>query len=179
MAKINKVTIHITATPKETTVETIRKFHIVQGWSDCGYHWLVDYKGIIHAGRPETKTGAHVAGHNTGNIGISYISRGSDIEPDAPYGKFLTNKQARSLEWKVADILFRYKLETDAVYGHNDFDMGKACPCFKVRTATAFLDNVQAELDKLEGTPDDQPEMAQAEDGIDAEVSEEPFEATV
>lgn len=180
MSKITKVTVHITASNPKATVEDIRRMHKAQGWSDIGYHWLVDSQGIVFAGRPENKTGAHVAGHNTGNIGISYIARGADNESNAPYGKFITPAQARALESKVADILYRYDLTTDDIYGHNDFNPGKACPCFKVRNSVEFLQNVQECLNELKGGAGGKksdPEMAVAVDGVDAEVSVEPEKA--
>lgn len=178
--KITKVTVHITASNPNATVEDIRRMHKAQGWSDIGYHWLVDSKGKVYPGRPESKTGAHVAGHNSGNIGISYISRGADNEPNAPYGKFMTPAQASALEIKVADILYRYDLSIDDIYGHNDFNPGKACPCFKVRKSVEFLHNVQDVLNNLKGGAGGNksaPEMADAVDGEDAEVSEAPEKA--
>ena len=177
MAKITKVTIHITACD-DCTVEAIRRMHKVQGWSDIGYHWIVDKLGVVHEGRPENLTGAHVAEHNTGNIGISYISRGSDIEPNAWYGKFMTQAQRISLEQKVADILYRHNLTIDAVYGHNDFDMGKACPCFSVRSSKIFLDNVQKRLELLTGKiKPEEIEQAESIDGVDNEINEETHKA--
>lgn len=177
--KINKVTIHITAS--DGTVESIRKIHIAQGWSDIGYHWVVDKQGEVFKGRPEHLTGAHVGGHNTGNIGISYISRGNDIESNAPYGKYMTVEQARALENKVADILYRYNLTIDNIYGHNDFEgVAKACPCFKVRRAVVFLQNVDKELRRLKaggGGIKSAPEQAIAVDGENAEATEEPEKA--
>lgn len=151
--KINRVTIHITATPKETTVEQIRRAHKSQGWSDIGYHWLVDYLGVEHKGRDESIVGAHVGGYNTNNIGISYIARGADGESSAPYGKFMTKKQMQGLERKTADVLKRHNLKVSDVYGHNDFTNLKACPCFKVRgdSGKLFREGVQRELDILNG----------------------------
>ena len=76
--KINKTTIHITASNPDATIADIRRIHKANGWSDIGYHWLVDKYGVIHKGRDESLTGAHVGGHNSGNIGISYIARGAN-----------------------------------------------------------------------------------------------------
>lgn len=179
--KINKVTIHVTAS--DGTLESIRRAHIAQGWSDIGYHWLVDKKGNIFAGRPESKTGAHVGGHNTGNIGISCITRGSDTESDAPYGKYLTAAQMVSLETITADVLYRHNLSIDAVYGHNDFPgVAKACPCFKVRKSSHFKNNVQKILDELKAnngvlSEEQVPEMADAVDGIDGEPETDELQA--
>lgn len=184
MAKVTKVTIHITASSDNATVEQIRAQHMDQGWSDIGYHWIVDRQGIVHAGRPESKTGAHVGGYNTGNIGISYIARGKDTDSNAPYGKYMTPAQKHGLEAKTADVLYRHNLTVKDIYGHNDFPgVAKACPCFKVRKSKEFLDAVQAELDELKyggagGKKPAEPEMAEAVDGEDAEVDTAPKAAT-
>ncbi|UJR83973.1 peptidoglycan recognition protein [Sandaracinus amylolyticus] len=52
----------------------IQRFHQdTRGWCDVGYHFLVGQDGRIYEGRPLHLLGAHVGGHNTGNIGISFI----------------------------------------------------------------------------------------------------------
>lgn len=146
--KINKVILHVTATPATALWENIRRNHIAQGWKDIGYHHGVDQFGKKYAGRPETQRGAHAAanGGNINSIGIACITRGNDIRSNDPYGTYLTTAQMKALEELTADILRRHKLTTDALYGHNDFDKGKACPCFKVRTSQVFLSNVNALL---------------------------------
>jgi N-acetyl-anhydromuramyl-L-alanine amidase AmpD len=148
--KINKVTIHITASSNDATPEQIREEHLNKGWSDCGYHFLVDREGVIHPMRPESLTGAHVAGHNLGNIGISYISRGSDTEADGTFGKYMTEKQKEGLILITAQMCKKYKLRISNIWGHNDFDgVAKACPCFKVKKAEEFLNAVKELIDNL------------------------------
>ncbi len=44
-----------------------------RGWIDIGYHFLIDPFGNIFEGRPIGVLGAHVKGHNTGNVGISLM----------------------------------------------------------------------------------------------------------
>ena len=81
------------------TVRAIYSYHVLtNGWSDIGYQYLVDGRGTVYEGRNsghtsvsclnaggdgsdfghETGTGrgvtgAHVAGYNTGNLGISLM----------------------------------------------------------------------------------------------------------
>jgi N-acetylmuramoyl-L-alanine amidase len=129
--EINKIIIHCSATPegKDISVETIRDWHLKRGWSDIGYHYVIDLDGKVHAGRPIEKTGAHVKGHNTGSIGICYVG---GVEQD---GK--TPKDTRTKEQKVAldNLLFTL---TDVfvgatIHGHNEFS-SKACPSFDVQS---------------------------------------------
>jgi len=172
MAKINRLTIHITASNNDATPADIEAIHIANGWSQCGYHFLVDRKGIIYPMRPENITGAHVAGQNTGNIGISYISRGSDTDSTSDLGKYMTTEQYDGLVLITAQVCKKYDLKLTDIWGHNDFPgVAKACPCSKIKKAKKFLDFVKAKMDEI---PDDiktgvNPEMAESVDGNDAE----------
>lgn len=177
MAKITKVTVHITASNPDSTPADIEAMHKANGWSQCGYHFLVDKKGVIFPMRPENLTGAHVGGHNSGNIGISYISRGSDTDSKAEFGKYMTGEQREGIILITAQVCKKYDLDPyKAVFGHNEFPrVGKACPCFDVSDSKDdFLDKVKAKMDEL---PDDiktgvNPEMAESVDGEDAEGEE-------
>jgi len=128
--KIDKIIIHCSATPegKDISVETIRDWHLKRGWSDIGYHYVIDLDGKLHAGRPLEKTGAHVKGHNTGSIGICYIG---GVEQD---GK--TPKDTRTKEQKAAldNLLFTLTdvFANVTIHGHNEFS-SKACPSFDVQ----------------------------------------------
>lgn len=72
---INELIWHCTATPEgqDYTVDDIRSWHKQRGWSDIGYHYVVYRDGTIVAGRPIGQIGSHVAGHNTGTVGCSYV----------------------------------------------------------------------------------------------------------
>lgn len=181
MHKITKITVHVTATADTATVEAIRRMHKAQGWTDIGYHFLINKFGTVFNGRPVEKVGAHVAGHNTGNIGIALITRGSDTESNAPYGKYMTEAQARSLEKLCAKLMKQYGLKITDLYGHNDFTSAKACPCFKVRKSKEFLENVLKEFCELDRKHpelnDDIPMQAESVDGEDADVTGEPKRA--
>ena len=59
----NYIVIHCSATRanQHVTIEDIRHWHVVErGWSDIGYHWIIDRNGIIHKGRDSRLSGAHV-----------------------------------------------------------------------------------------------------------------------
>lgn len=79
MRVIHTIVIHHSASPLTTRPSTIKKWHTDKGWSDVGYHYLVDYTGKIHLGRPLNKIGAHARGHNVGSVGICGI--GDNTKP--------------------------------------------------------------------------------------------------
>lgn len=144
---VNEVIVHITASNDNATVEQIRAGHLARGFSDIGYHWIVDREGVVHKGRDESIIGSHVAGYNADTIGISYIARGSDTDQNGEYGKYMTESQRIAFEKKIADILTRYKLEIKDVSGHNQYNLGKACPCFKVNKHPEFLEHIKSFMD--------------------------------
>lgn len=128
--KIDKIIIHCSATREgqDISVDTIRDWHLKRGWSDIGYHYVIDLNGVLHAGRPLEITGAHCKGHNTGSIGICYIG---GVEAD---GK--TPKDTRTKEQKAAldNLLFTLTdiFANVTIHGHNEF-ASKACPSFDVQ----------------------------------------------
>jgi hypothetical protein len=97
-----KFTVHHTAGINDdpnpaATVRAIYRFHAIdRGWGDIGYQFLVDARGTVYEGR-QTDTslatppafdahgnvvqGAHVADHNSGNIGVSLLGTYSSRRP--------------------------------------------------------------------------------------------------
>ena len=76
----NRMTIHHTVTPNNDSLSMAARMRQIQayhmrdrGWCDIGYHFLIGQDGQVYEGRPENRLGAHVAGHNTHNAGISFI----------------------------------------------------------------------------------------------------------
>ncbi|MGI9609760.1 MAG: N-acetylmuramoyl-L-alanine amidase [Acidimicrobiia bacterium] len=61
---------HSASDPEETTLETVRKWHLARGWEDIGYHFFIDFEGQIHRGRDMRWRGAHVRDHNNHTLGI-------------------------------------------------------------------------------------------------------------
>jgi N-acetylmuramoyl-L-alanine amidase len=128
--RIDEIIVHCSATPEgwPYTVEQIRRDHKQQGWSDIGYHYVIYLDGSIHEGRDVDITGAHCAagGHNQHSIGICYIggmTKGMKKEKDTR-----TTAQKDSLLRLLKDLKELYP--NAKIYGHHDFDRGKACPCF-------------------------------------------------
>lgn len=133
--KITMLILHCTATPegKDYSVATIRKWHTApkpngRGWSDIGYHYVIYRDGSVHEGRDINLIGAHTSGYNTNSIGICYVG-GTDKEGKSKDTR--TSEQKNALVKLVKELLQKYNLKSDNVYGHYQF-ANKACPSFKI-----------------------------------------------
>jgi N-acetylmuramoyl-L-alanine amidase len=138
MRAINEIIIHCTATgpnwwaskPTKSKVNEVRRWHVEdRGWSDIGYHYLIDRNGTIAEGRPVERSGAHTKGHNANSIGISLFGGHGGAATDAFDDNF-------TLEQEVALRELIEKLQGEhpnitKISGHNQYS-SKACPCFSV-----------------------------------------------
>ena len=107
------------AAAKTCSAEDIHRWHLNNGWSGCGYHFLVRKDGSIYRGRPENKLGAHTQNYNTGSIGICFEgSYNSEQMPEA---------QLRSGQELVTYLCDKYNLLKANVYKHKDFN-STDCP---------------------------------------------------
>jgi N-acetylmuramoyl-L-alanine amidase len=62
-------------------VRELQRQHFERAFADIGYHFVVVPSGRIFLGRPVWALGAHVAGHNTGSVGIAL---GGDFNVERP-----------------------------------------------------------------------------------------------
>ena len=118
---IDLIVIHCSASPngREDTAEDIHRWHKEKGWDGIGYHYVIERKGKLVAGRPEYWQGAHASGHNKNSIGVCLI--GTD--------KFTIE------QWSILENLIRklsIKYPKAKVKGHNELS-GKRCPGFDVQ----------------------------------------------
>jgi N-acetylmuramoyl-L-alanine amidase len=130
MRPINRIIWHCSATPegRDVGVDEIRRWHVDgRGWSDIGYHYVIELDGTVHTGRPLARTGAHVKGHNSDSIGICYVG-GVDKKSRAKDTR--TAAQRKALYELTTKLRQRYPGAT--VHGHNEF-ANKACPSFDAR----------------------------------------------
>jgi N-acetylmuramoyl-L-alanine amidase len=130
MRKIDRIIVHCTATPegRDVTVGEVRTWHLARNFSDVGYHYLITLNGTVEVGRPESKVGAHVRGHNKDSIGIAYAG-GMDKSFKNPKDT-RTPEQKEALIWLIDELKGRYPGST--VHGHNEYTTYKACPSFDV-----------------------------------------------
>ena len=136
MREIKKIIVHCADTPEGRDVKTeeIKRWHTEErGWSDIGYHWVVELDGSVHQGRDESVSGAHCRGHNSDSIGICYVG-GSDSDGNPKDTR--TEGQRDSLVTLITEILDRHP-EAE-VFGHRDFSE-KACPSFDAKSEYAGL----------------------------------------
>lgn len=129
--RIEEIIVHCTATPegRAVSVNTIRGWHIGQGWKDIGYHWIVLLDGTIAPGRPESQVGSHVAGRNSGTMGVVYVG---GVAADGKTPKDTrTPAQKAALVALCRALIQRYPA-IRKVTGHREY-AAKACPSFDVR----------------------------------------------
>ena len=122
-----KMAVHYTVTPSDNPaarVRAVQRYHMdTRGWCDIGYHFLVGIDGSIYEGRPLELVGAHVGGHNTGNIGISFIgcfhpSGCSSMGPTRPPEAMI---EAGGRLLGALSRLYGIALDRTQVRGHRDY----------------------------------------------------------
>jgi hypothetical protein len=130
---INRIVIHCADTPADMDIGAaeIRRWHVEEnGWKDIGYSHVIRRNGVIELGRDLDgdgdvldEVGAHVAGFNTGSLGICLVG--------GKGGANFTREQWASLESLIGSLLALFP--GAQVCGHRDLDKGKTCPNFDVR----------------------------------------------
>lgn len=140
MRNIDLIVVHCSATPegKHFSTETIRNWHVNgNGWSDIGYHWVVELDGKVRAGRPEQRVGAHVRGYNRSSIGICYVG---GMSKDMKLPKDTRSQvQRESLERLLLELKVKYPKAI--IRGHNDFS-NKACPSFDAKEEYCWINEM-------------------------------------
>jgi len=127
MREINEVIIHCTASKPSSAVTTldVKAWHVKRGFSDIGYHYIIDLDGRLYHCRPEIEMGAHCKGHNANSIGVAYIG-GLDDYSGKP-SDTRTKQQRMKFSSLLLDICSRHNIY--AIHGHNIY-ADVACPCF-------------------------------------------------
>ena len=128
--EIQKIIVHCTATPegRNVSVDEIRRWHVQDnGWSDIGYHWIIELDGSLEAGRKEYRNGAHAKGYNSKSVGVVYVG---GCDEDMKPKDTRTEAQKETLRCILEDLKGRYpKAE---IIGHRDV-ANKACPSFDAK----------------------------------------------
>ena len=98
------------ADAKNCSAEDIHRWHLNNGWSGAGYHFLVRKDGKVYRLRPEDKVGAHAYGSNYNSIGICF--EGNYMEED------MQTEQVKAGKELVAYLKNKYGIST--VQKHKD-----------------------------------------------------------
>ncbi len=129
MRNIKHIVLHCTATPQNTSVKSIQEhWKTKMGWSNPGYHFLIEPDGKVNNLQSVELIANGVAGYNKEAIHISYIG-GVDNN-----GKAIDNRTAQQKAAQIKLILeLSHKFPKAKVLGHRDFpNVHKECPSFDV-----------------------------------------------
>lgn len=125
MRNIKYIVLHCTATPKNTTIQSIKNYwKNVLKWKSVGYHYIIESNGNVVQLADESQVTNGVAGFNSVSVHITYIGgqKTDDRTPDQKY----------AMEVLVHDLKKRYP--NAIVQGHRDFPkVAKACPQFNAK----------------------------------------------
>ena len=118
----NRIVIHhVGGVNRDFTAEEIHGWHINQGWSGIGYHFVIRKDGTIERGRPEEAIGAHAYGFNSDSIGINVAGT---FDTEAP-----EDAQIESLALLIGYLCDKYGFIADAehVCAHRDLMETDCC----------------------------------------------------
>ncbi len=120
MRPIHTIVFHCSAsdTPAHDDVSVMTQWHKQRGFTTVGYHFFIKKDGTIQTGRPLDQVGAHVAGHNTGTVGVCFHGLND-----------FTQAQMKSIHTIIKQLEqtvgFPLKLTS-----HRDYTKAKTCPNF-------------------------------------------------
>lgn len=127
---IKYLTIHCAATPEGRDVSpgTISQWDQAK-FGQTSYHFVVPLNGKFVRTLRDDQRGAHVGGHNTGNIGVCYVG-GMDAANKAPKD---TRTEAQKAALLTLVRTYRARFPNIIIRGHRDWPgVAKACPSFDV-----------------------------------------------
>lgn len=130
---ITHLTIHCTATPegRPNTAAEVTKWDIDR-FGQPSYHHVIELDGNAVQTLKDTERGAHTGGHNSHNIGISYVGGTTTMNTGAKPKDTRTPAQKVAMKELVQE--YEKKYPGILVLGHNEWPgVTKACPSFSVK----------------------------------------------
>ena len=126
MRAIKYIVLHCTATPQSTTIDSIKNYWRNDlGWSNVGYHYMIQADGTIVQIADESLITNGVRGYNKDSIHVCWI--GGQIKDNR------TKQQREALIRKLSELKAKYP--SAIIQGHRDFPgVTKACPQFDAKT---------------------------------------------
>jgi N-acetylmuramoyl-L-alanine amidase len=131
LRNIKYIVVHCTATPPNTTIESMKRFwKDVRKWGDTpGYHYVIERNGNVVQLLDESKNSNGVYLHNSACINMSYIG---GIDKDGKPQDNRSDAQKHAMFDLIVSLTEKYPQAE--VLGHRDFpDVHKACPSFDVK----------------------------------------------
>ena len=86
-SQTNYIALHHAAAVN-CTCQDIHRWHLANGWSGIGYHFVVYKDGSIHRARPLDALGAHVKNANSDSIGICAVGNYDNEDKTMPDAQF-------------------------------------------------------------------------------------------
>jgi hypothetical protein len=132
----SRFAIHHTVSPQRGNVAAMvrgfQRFHMASnGWCDIGYHFLVGMDGTVYEGRPLPLIGAHVGGHNTGNIGIAFVGCFDNSCPRSMGSRIPSDRAIRGAARVMRQLsrIYGSRVTDRTVLGHRQHSgQSTACP---------------------------------------------------
>lgn len=117
MANMRKITKHIVHCSDSLNgdVAEIRRWHLLRGWKDVGYHFVIRRDGEVEVGRTLEEIGAHCEGHNSDSVGTCMVGKAD-----------FADVQIKAL--KRLDAMLKLLFPGIALHGHKEFNPAKTCP---------------------------------------------------
>lgn len=130
MRNIKYIVLHCTATPQNTSPDSIKNYwKNILGWKNPGYHYIIKANGTVIELLPIDLISNGVQGYNTESINIAYIG-GVDSENNPVDNR--TPAQIRSMYTLVKEL--KTKFPKAIIQGHRDFPkVKKSCPSFEAK----------------------------------------------
>ena len=127
LTSVTRLVVHHSETSMDSeTFQNIRRHHIEKNkWADIGYHAVIDMRGRIYAGRPESVQGAHVK-ESSGNVASLAVCVIGHFDREHP-----TKEQWLSLVGVLERWCRQHGLvpSAETIVGHKDFKgVTKSCP---------------------------------------------------
>jgi hypothetical protein len=101
-----------------TLLEVQRLHREDRQWADVAYHFFIGKQGAVYEGRAMNVRGTHVAGYNTGSLGVCLLG---DFMTNTPSTEQLDMLRQLS-RWLVV------RLQLTHLAGHRDFNPETLCP---------------------------------------------------
>lgn len=120
------IAVHHIGDALSRTPQAVEEKHMgSNGWDDVGYHYLIHPNGTFYEGRRLGLKGAHIAGANTGKIGILMIGDFDHQWWDRD--DTLTQSHLSNLRALIRTLRSYFCIDT--LGGHSEFPgQGDGCP---------------------------------------------------